>query len=254
MGDYRPPWQFERRDDPACRGTIELINDFLSKHGDGIFAIVHEVSNEKQMTGEIQRMQGLGVGTLQQLTSKRNGAAATFTYFDTEPKGKFVLGLIHNAAGPSPKTQDREIKVSHIAPVIRESTPVSDFWQRLGFPAFQMEHATPREDSRYQCKPLWLTFDVGYQRYTQFAYEWIVPPIEPPNIYADFLKGHQEGIQHIGVPVKDLSKAISDYERLGYHVRQSGAWGQVGEKGSGQYAYMDTDTIGGISVELLHAY
>ena len=76
----------------------------------------------------------------------------------------------------------------------------------------------------------------------------------PPNIYADFLNKHGEGIQHLGLPVDDLSKAVAEYENLGYHVWQSGAWGDVGKKGSGQYDYMDTDSIGGVVVELIHAY
>jgi Glyoxalase/Bleomycin resistance protein/Dioxygenase superfamily len=80
------------------------------------------------------------------------------------------------------------------------------------------------------------------------------PPTSPPNIYSDFLKLHGEGIQHLGIPVKDLQKAIAEYEKHGYHVWQSGAWGDVGKKDSGQYAYMDTDSIGGVAVELIHAY
>ena len=65
--------------------------------------------------------------------------------------------------------------VSHLGPVIQVSEPVSAFWQKLGFPAFRMEHAAPREDSRYRDKPLSLAFDVGYQHYNQFTYEWIIP-------------------------------------------------------------------------------
>jgi len=237
-----------------AEGQLNAFNDFLSKHGDGIFAVVHQVSTEQEMKDEIQRMQGLSVGVLQQLVGKRNNVPATSTYFDTEPQGKFVLGLIQTSENSTQDARDGNISVSHISPVIRESASVSEFWQRLGFPELNMEHATPREDSRYQGKPLWLTFDVGYQHYTQFNYEWIVPPMAPANIYADFLKVHQEGIQHIGLPVKDLNQAISIYEKLGYHVKQSGAWGDVGKKNSGQYAYMDTDTKGGVSVELLHAY
>jgi catechol 2,3-dioxygenase-like lactoylglutathione lyase family enzyme len=237
-----------------AEGQRNAFNDFLSEHGDGIFAIVHKVSTQKERDDEMQRMQGLGVGVLQQLTGKRNNTPVTFTYFDTEPQGKLVLGLIQTSEDTSHGGDDRSLSVSHLGPVIREPTSVSAFWQKLGFPAFSMEHATPREDSRYQGKPLWLTFDAGYQRYTQFDYEWIIPPTQPANIYADFLKAHQEGIQHIGLPVPDLSRAISAYEKLGYHVKQSGAWGEVGKKDSGQYAYMDTDTKGGVSVELLHAH
>jgi catechol 2,3-dioxygenase-like lactoylglutathione lyase family enzyme len=125
----------------------------------------------------------------------------------------------------------------------------------LGFPAFPMQHATPRADSRYRDNPLSLAFEVGFQRHTQFRFEWICPPPSPPNIYADFLnKHHREGIQHIGIEVDDLAKRIEAYKKLGYRVHQSGAWGEVGRPGSGQYAYMDTDSVGGVSAELVHRY
>ncbi len=95
---------------------------------------------------------------------------------------------------------------------------------------------------------------MGFQRSGQISFEWIVPPTTPPNIYADFLKLHGEGIQHLGVPVNNLEEASAVYERLGYEVWQAGAWGDVGKAHSGQYKYMDTDSIGGVSVELIHAY
>ncbi len=102
-----------------AEGQLNAFNDFLAKHGDGIFAIVHAVSSEKELTGETRRMQGLGVGILQQLAGKRDDASVDFTYFDTEPRGKFVLGLNYNPAGSSLKPQDQGMKVSHIAPVSR---------------------------------------------------------------------------------------------------------------------------------------
>jgi len=79
------------------------------------------------------------------------------------------------------------VRVSHIAPVVREAETVAAFWQRLGIPGLTMQHATPREDSRYRDIPLLFSFDVGFQRTGAISYEWIVPPTEPPNIYADFL-------------------------------------------------------------------
>ena len=78
--------------------------------------------------------------------------------------------------------------------------------------------------------------------------------MKPPNIYADFLARHGEGIQHLGMPVDDLNAAIARYQKLGYAVWQSGAWGDLGKPRSGRYAYMDTDAIGGVVVELIHAY
>jgi hypothetical protein len=235
-----------------AEGQQNALTDFLNKHGDGIFSIVHEVATQEALKKEIRRMHSLGIGVLQQVSLNRMGKHVTFTYFDSEPEGKFVLGLVYWPGGaPAPEGPN---KVSHLAPVVREAQTVSAFWERLGFPAFRMEHASPRGDSLYRGEPLLLSFDVSYQPYDQFSYEWIVPPMTPPNIYADFLKSHGEGIQHLGMPVDDLNKAAAGYERLGYRVWQSGAWGDIGKKGSGQYDYMDTDSIGGVSVELIHAY
>lgn len=235
-----------------AEGQLNAYNDFLEKHKDGIFSVVHEVPSIEAMNKEVKRMAALGVGVLQQVTIEKNHTPITYTYFDTEPQGKYVLGLVYWPGGaPAPYKRPT---ITHLAPVVRDAAPAEAFWEKVGFPKFEMEHATPRDDSRYRGKPLSLYFDVGFQRLGTFSYEWIVPPATPPNIYADYLKRHGEGIQHIGMTVDDLQQAIASYEKLGYHVWQSGAWGDVGKKDSGQYAYMDTDAVGGVTVELIHAY
>jgi hypothetical protein len=236
-----------------AEGQANAYSNFLAKHGDGILSIVHEVPSRQALENETLRMKGKGVGVLQQVTVQRDQVPVTYTYFDTEPEGKFVLGLVYRSGGM--RAEVGPAVVSHISPVVWDAAAVSAYWERLGFPAFPMQHATPRPDSRYRDKPLSLAFEVGYQRHSQFRYEWISAPPSPANIYADFLnKHHREGIQHIGMLVEDLAKSVAAYQKLGYHVHQSGAWGDVGKPGSGQYAYMDTDSAGGISVELVHAY
>jgi hypothetical protein len=235
-----------------AEGQSNSYNDFLEKHKDGIFSVVHEVPSREAMDKEIQRMAGLGVSVLQQVTFEIDHTPVTYTYFDTEPQGKYVLGLVYLPGGALKPLEQKT--VSHIAPVVRDAVAVANFWQKLGFPGFELQHATPREDSRYRGQPLSLAFEVGFQRIGPISYEWIQPPATPANIYEDFLKLHGEGIQHIGMPVDDLSKATSAYEKLGFPVWQAGAWGDIGKPHSGQYHYMDTDKIGGVSVELLHAY
>jgi hypothetical protein len=225
------------------------FSEFLSKHGNGIFAIVHQVESQEMQDREVGRLKRAGVSHLEKIKMP-NGAS--YTFFDTEPRGKYVLALVQGPNLRLPKGSPGVI--SHIAPVIRSAKPVSDFWVSIGLPPLEVDHATPREDSRYRGQPLLLSFDVGWQRQTQFTYEWIIPPQQPPNIYADFLARHGEGIQHLGMPVDDLNAAIEQYKKLGYSVWQSGAWGDVGKPHSGQYAYMDTDAIGGVVVELIHSY
>ena len=224
-------------------GQANAYTDFLAKHGDGILSILHEVESRPALEQEILRMKGKGVAVLQQVTVQRGQSPVTYVYFDTEREGKFALGLVYRpggmpaAAGPA--------VVSHFGTVVWDAAAVSAYWEKLGFPPFSMEPVAPGADSRYRDEPLSLAFDVGYQRHTQFGYEWISPPPSPANIYADFLnRHHREGIQHIGMPVADLARSVAAYEKFGYHVRQAGA----------QHAYMDTDSVGGISVELVQSH
>jgi catechol 2,3-dioxygenase-like lactoylglutathione lyase family enzyme len=226
--------------------------DFLKKHKDGIFSIVHEVPSREAMDEEIQRMGRVSVNVLQQVTFKIEGTPVTYTYFDTEPQGKYVLGLVYWPGGAPKPLQQKT--VSHLALSVRDAAAASLYWRKLGFPGFELEHATPRGDSRYRGRPLLLPFEVGFQRMGAIGYEWIQPPSTPANLYEDFLQRHGEGIQHIGMPVDDLSKATAAYEKLGFGVWQAGAWGDIGKPGSGQYHYMDTDKIGGVSAELIRAY
>lgn len=214
-----------------AEGQANAYTAFLAKHGDGILSIVHEVANQQALQNEILRMQAKGAGVLQQVTFRDQ----VETLFDTEQEGKFALGLVVRPAGKQARGPGR---VSHFGFVVWDAADVSAYWERLGFPPFPMQHAAPRTDA----SP---TFEVGVQRHTQFRYEWISPPPSPPNIYADFLiEHHREGIQHLGIEVDDLAKRVEVYKKLGYKIRQSSA----------EYSYMDTDSAGGISVELIRRY
>lgn len=224
------------------------LTDFLARHGDGIFSVVHEVPGEDELNREIDRMKNLGVPVLQRLSAEGGDGRISLVYFDTEPRGKYVLGLVHWPGGAPSGSSER--KISQIAFVVRDAPAVSAYWEKLGFPAMTKSRAEARADLRYRGKPARFAFDMYWQRHTQFAYEWIVPPPEP-SFYAEFLKEHGEGIHHFGVPTDDIDKSIAEYEKLGHKVAQSGAWGETGKKGSGRYAYMDTGAIGGVSAELL---
>jgi len=235
-----------------AEGSSNSYNEFLKKHKDGIFSVVHEVPSKEVMDREIQRMASLGVGVLQQVTFEMDHTPVTYIYFDTEPQGKYVLGLVYWPGG-APKPVEQKT-VSHLAPVVRDVGAVRAYWQKLGFPGFELQHATPRDDSRYRGQPLSLAFEVGFQGPGSISYEWIQAPSTPANVYEDFLERHGEGVQHVGILVEDLAKATAGYEKLGFAVWQAGAWGDVGKPNSGQYHYMDTDRIGGVSLELIHAY
>jgi hypothetical protein len=236
-----------------AEGQRNAYTDFLAKHGDGILSIVHGVASPQMLEQEIKRMKGKGVGVLQQVTVQRDQVPVTYTYFDTETEGKYSLGLVFGTSAT--RVPSRAPTLSHFGWVVFDAAAVSAYWERLEFAAFAIEHVTPRADLRYRGDPLRLAFDIGFQRHAQFAYEWVSPPPSPQNIYADFLnKHHAEGIQSIGIVVDDLPKSVAVFEKLGRRVLQSGGWGEVGKPESGQYAYLDTDSVGGINLELVRSW
>ena len=113
-----------------AKGQSNSYDDFLEKHKDGIFSVVHEVPTKEAMDKEIQRMAGLGVSVLQQVTMEIDHTPVTYTYFDTEPQGKYVLGLVYWPGG-APKPLEQKT-VSHIAPVVRDAAAVSELLAETG--------------------------------------------------------------------------------------------------------------------------
>src|SRR5215471_13295957 len=122
-----------------AEGQANAYTNFLSKHGDGILSIVHEVASRQALADEVQRMTGKGVGVLQQVTMQHETNPVTYIYFDTEPDGKFALGLIYAPGGIGAPAQPAS--VTHFGAVAWDAAAVSAYWERLGFPPFPMQHA-----------------------------------------------------------------------------------------------------------------
>jgi len=64
-------------------------------------------------------------------------------------------------------------------------------------------------------------------------------PLSGENIYTEFLEQYGEGgIQHLGLVVDDVDRAVEDARRSGYEVIQSGRG--HGLRGDGKFAYLST--------------
>jgi hypothetical protein len=51
-----------------------------------------------------------------------------------------------------------------------------------------------------------------------------------------------------------MDDAIRYFEDKGFKVSMTGGWGEKGKPGSGKFAYVDTEGIGGETIELLWNY
>lgn len=229
---------------------------FLAAHGDGVFSLAHRVDSPEALTQEVERLRSLGVGLLQRTEIDAGAGPVILAHMDTEAQGAYSLGLIYL---PPEVLADGDIparpgapKLVHIGFVARDIHAVAAYWSKLGFPQMTYTHDSFWKPV-YRGNPGHFDMELGWQRFVAPAFEWI-QSFKGPSVYEEYLKAHGQGIQHIGVPVDDMDKAIADWKLLGFPVVQSGGWGKQGKPGSGRFAYLDTAPIGGLIVELLWSF
>jgi catechol 2,3-dioxygenase-like lactoylglutathione lyase family enzyme len=231
-------------------GDGNAYSDFLARHGDGIISLVHSAPSLAALDAEVDRLRSLGVGVLQRVKAEGAGGQITLVHMDTAEQGKYSLGLIYDPAPEHSAASGRA--VSQYAFVARETRAVSAYWAKLGFPEMTYTHGS-LSNLRYRGKPGTFDQELGWQRHGKVVYEWIWP-LKGPTVYEEHLKAHGEGFHHLGINVEDMDRGIAEWTKAGFAVSQSGGWGEEGKQGSGRFAYIDTDSIGGVTVELLWSY
>lgn len=231
---------------------------FLQKQGEGPFSLMHRFQDLDAMNKEIERLNQLGIATLQKGSFYTEAGTVTMAFMDTREQGKYVLGFIHGPNLHSPELTQLydhtplQAKFTQYAFAIEEPGPVSDFWQKIGLPEMKVTH-TDVHDKVYYGEKADFDMDLGWQRHGTIVYEWCIPK-KGPTVYADHINEHGEGIQHLGFNVPDIDQAIQEFEDKGYKISQSGGWGEKGKPGSGRFAYVNLDEIGGMTIELLWSY
>ncbi len=231
------------------------FSEHLARHGEGVVSLNYRVSSAEALGRELARLSSLGVGVLQKAEVPVAGGLLTLVYMDTAPRGRYVLGLVHGptpAASAQPAGTPVPVKLAQYAFVVSSLQEVSDYWARLGFPPMEVTHPLLTE-LRYRGAPGRFDQKLGWHRHGTIAWEWI-EPVQGPTVYRDFQKAHGEGFHHFAFDLRDIDAAAAGWEALGAKVVQSGAWGEKGKPGSGRFAYLDTDAIGGVMVELLWSF
>ena len=67
--------------------------------------------------------------------------------------------------------------------------------------------------------------------------EWeVIQAMDDKSVYAEFLKKHGEGIQHVGYKVENVEEAVKFFRSKGISVEQGGLW-----KGKYPYVYLSCE-------------
>jgi methylmalonyl-CoA/ethylmalonyl-CoA epimerase len=69
------------------------------------------------------------------------------------------------------------------------------------------------------------------------------------SIYADFIREHGYGLHHLGLLVDDMPGALAQASAAGVNMIMDGSG--FGKDGDGHYAYLDTESSLGITLELI---
>jgi len=228
-------------------------SEFLEKHGSGVLSLMHRVPTMADFDAEVERMTELGAGILAKGTTGGPGGLIHFTFFDTEAEGRYVLGIMHVPEGPGfPPDNPSGRVVTQFAFAVKELEPVSAYWETLGFPAMEITHGKLR-DLKYRGQPAEFDMRLGWHRQNKVVYEWI-QSLRGPDVYLDHMKVHGEGFHHLAFNVQDMDADIAWWTEKGCPESMSGGWGRKGKPGSGRFAYIDAQSIGGTDIELLWNY
>ena len=72
---------------------------------------------------------------------------------------------------------------------------------------------------------------------------------EGNSIYADLIKQHGYGVHHFGILVEEMNEELVKASAAGLQVIQDGSG--FGLDGDGHYAYLDTEELLGVTLELI---
>jgi hypothetical protein len=233
---------------------VNAFSEFQKKHKAGVMALIHSVRSPQELKDETQRLAKLGVKALQRGVVEDDIAESSYVLFDTEPQGKYVLGLVYMSdqnRGPlaAPPARAGGRKVSQFAFAVRDLDAVSRYWAGLGWPEMTVSH-TETTDKLFRGKPADFDMMLGWHRFGRVPFEWILSA-KGPNVYEEHMKVHGEGIHHLAFDVPDIDAAVEEWQAAGFSATQSGGWGMKGEPGSGRFSYHNAQAHGGIDIELL---
>jgi methylmalonyl-CoA/ethylmalonyl-CoA epimerase len=209
----------------------------------------HRVPTLAEIETEVARMKSLNVAVLQRGPMGDDGSR--YVLFDTRPEGKYTLGIYYQpqSAGSAPPDAKH---VTQFAFIVRDDAAVSKYWSKLGWPEMIITHPD-LSALEYRGKPAEYRSRLGWMRHGKVPYEWIMPE-KGPSTWQDHLDKHGEGLHHLAFSVDNMDRAIGDWQKAGYAYAMGGAWGKPGERGSGRFAYLDTQAAGGIDIELLWSF
>jgi len=139
-------------------------------------------------------------------------------------------------------------QVAIIVPNLEEA--VENYWKLFGIGDWQFyTYGRPLvKKMSYQGQPAEYKMRVALSYLGPMRVE-LIEMLEGDTVYADFVREHGYGVHHFGVLVENMEEALAQAEAAGLRMTQDGSG--FGRDGDGHYAYLDTESRIGVTIELI---
>ena len=137
------------------------------------------------------------------------------------------------------------LKVDQVGVVVKDIGKTIEHLASLGIGPFEPAHSTPIIEREVRGKPGDYELKIRFAQLGQVELE-LIQPVKGECIHKEFLESKGEGIHHLGFFVDDIGKEIAKLTKQGIKIPQSGR-----RANGGGFAYLETDAVGGIVLELI---
>ena len=141
--------------------------------------------------------------------------------------------------------------ITQVALVVKDlDRTVENYWKFFGIgPWHFYTYCRPLvKEMSYYGKPADYKMRIALSYFGPTRIE-LIKVMEGDTLHKDFIEHHGYGVQHFGLLVEDMDEAIVQANAAGFRVIMDGSG--FGPDGDGHYAYLDTEELLGVALELI---
>ena len=139
-------------------------------------------------------------------------------------------------------------RLDHIGIVVKDIDKAIKHLSGLGIGPFEAPFPhPPAQEKLVRGKPVDFELKLTSARIGDVRLE-LLQPVKGKSVQQEFLDSHGEGLHHLGFTVKDLKSLDNEVARLSKKGVKALSSARLAQ---GAYAYMGTDEVGGVIIELM---
>jgi len=138
--------------------------------------------------------------------------------------------------------------ISQVGIVVKDVAKTAEYYSSvLGIGPFDIQDFELR-GVVFHGEPVTAKLRIGMAQMGPLQIE-LIQPLEGGEYYAEFIRQKGEGLHHLGIEIDDFDT----YDKVLAELTNQGVGVSLSRRGRRQaFAYLDTETVGGVILELIH--